>query len=321
MKKKILFLFTLCFLLNIVLLPATSALANDNVEKEEVVYTYSDLDKTMCATGDVYIRTLPCKAGEKLGVLYKKNTIQVTGQCNETGWYRVKYKDNEAYISGKYLKDIEVKAPVENEEKVIYLTFDDGPSKHTARLLEVLDKYDVKATFFVVTYKSYNYMIKEIYDAGHAVGIHTASHNYKKIYKSEEAYYKDLYKAQDVIFEQTGIRPTIIRFPGGSSNTVSKKYCSGIMTTLSKSVIENGFQYFDWNVDSNDAGGAKTSEEVYNNVIKAVKKKKTSVVLQHDTQGFSVDAVEDIIVWALENGYTFKTLDMNSPTAHHRINN
>ena len=93
------------------------------------------------------------------------------------------------------------------------------------------------------------------------------------------------------------------------------------MTKLAKMVQEKGFRYFDWNVDSNDAGGAKTSEEVYNNVIKGVKGRKYSIVLQHDIHGFSVDAVDDIIEWGLANGYTFEALTPSSPTAHHKVNN
>ena len=93
------------------------------------------------------------------------------------------------------------------------------------------------------------------------------------------------------------------------------------MTELTAAVEAQGFQYFDWNVDSNDAGGAKTSEEVYNNVIKGVKGRKYSIVLQHDIHGFSVDAVDDIIEWGLANGYTFEALTPSSPTAHHKVNN
>ena len=273
----------------------------------------------MYAKYDVNIRTLPSVKGNKLGVLSQDEKIKVTGQCNETGWYRVEYKNNVAYISNNYLTD---KVPEASDEKIIYLTFDDGPSQYTPQLLEVLEKYNVKATFFVVTYKDYNYLMKDIVEAGHTIGVHTASHNYARIYQSEEAYYKDLYKAQDIIFEQTGLRPTIIRFPGGSSNQVSKSYCKGIMTALTKSVIEKGFQYFDWNVDSNDANGGSTDKDaVVNQVIKSVSKKKVSLVLQHDSLKYSVDAVEEIIVWALENGYTFKTLDIDSPGMHHRVGN
>jgi peptidoglycan/xylan/chitin deacetylase (PgdA/CDA1 family) len=93
------------------------------------------------------------------------------------------------------------------------------------------------------------------------------------------------------------------------------------MTRLTKSLLEQGYQYFDWNVSSNDAGGARTAEQVYNNVIKGISGNRNSVVLQHDTHGFSVDAVENIIVWGLRNGYTFAPLTNDSPTCRHPVQN
>ena len=118
----------------------------------------------------------------------------------------------------------------------------------------------------------------------------------------------------------TGIRTNIMRFPGGSSNLVSS-FNEGIMSTLVEAVQNAGFQYFDWNVDSNDAGGAKKTKTVLNNVIAGVQKGRISVVLQHDIQPYSVDAVEDIILWGLENGYTFLPLEPNSPNCHHTVQN
>ena len=156
---------------------------------------------------------------------------------------------------------------------------------------------------------------------GHTVAIHTYTHRYSEIYASDDAFYKDLYAMQDLIYQHTGIRTMLTRFPGGSSNTISSAYNRGIMTRLTKALREKGFQYFDWNVDSNDAGGAKTADEVFENVVKCVSNRTNSVVLQHDTRGFSVDAVERIIAWGLCNGYTFKALDIDSPACHHPVNN
>lgn len=203
--------------------------------------------------------------------------------------------------------------------KVIYLTFDDGPSSHTPKLLDVLKKYDVKATFFVMK-TGYTDVIKRISEEGHAIGVHTTTHNFKKIYASESAYFNDLYNMQSIIKELTGKDTNLLRFPGGSSNTVSR-FNRKIMTRLAKKVQEQGFRYFDWNVDSNDAGGAKYTSEVYNNVINGVSKKQISVVLQHDSKEFSVNAVEKIILWGLSNGYTFLPLDESSPICHHTIRN
>lgn len=203
--------------------------------------------------------------------------------------------------------------------KIIYLTFDDGPSKHTPYLLNVLKKYGVKATFFVVN-TGYIGTISRTVAEGHTVAIHSKTHNYKKIYASEEAYFADLYKMQEIIKNHTGVTTYMVRFPGGSSNTVSN-HNPGIMTRLTKALGEKGFKYFDWNVSSGDAGEVDTRDEVFNNVIKGIKRHSTSVVLQHDSYWYSVQAVEKIIVWGLVHGYTFLPMNENSPGCHHRIHN
>ena len=203
--------------------------------------------------------------------------------------------------------------------KVIYLTFDDGPGPYTGQLLEVLRKYGIKATFFV-TDSGYDSVMKDIVDQGHSIGIHSVTHTYEEIYASPEAYFRDLKGMQDIIYENTGVKTTLMRFPGGSSNLVSS-FNEGIMTILAEAVQDAGFQYFDWNVDSNDAGGAKKTKTVLNNVIDGVQKERISVVLQHDIHPYSVDAVEDIILWGLENGYQFLPLQPNSPNAHHTVQN
>ena len=207
-------------------------------------------------------------------------------------------------------------------DKVVYLTFDDGPGKYTQQLLDVLDKYSVKATFFVTnTEPDYQDMIAKEAAAGHTVAIHSASHDYQKIYQSTDAYMADLYEMNDIIKAQTGKGADIIRFPGGASNTVSAKYCKGIMTQLVSLVETNGFQYCDWNISSGDAGETKDTDDVYNNVISGIQKHKVSVVLQHDIKKFSVDAVERIIQWGQANGYTFLPLTPTTEMVHHKVNN
>lgn len=203
--------------------------------------------------------------------------------------------------------------------KVIYLTFDDGPGPDTGRLLDILKAYDVKATFFVVD-TGYPETMRRICSEGHSIAVHTMSHNYQQIYKSKEAYFEDLLGMQKRIYEITGVRTWLMRFPGGSSNMVSHN-TPGIMTELVDLVQDAGFSYFDWNADSNDAGGAHSSDTVYQNVTEAVKSQRISVVLQHDIHRFSVDAVERIIQWGQRNGYAFLPLEQNSPGMHHGVNN
>lgn len=253
-------------------------------------------------------------------------TVKGTVDTYKAGTYTLNYsvtdKAGNTATAKRTVKVEPIRQPdtVTPDGKVIYLTFDDGPSSHTKRLLKTLDTYNVKATFFVVN-TGYTSLISKEVEAGHSVGIHSATHDYSKIYQSEKSFFNDLYKMQDIIAEKAGIRTTIMRFPGGSSNTVSRRYCKGIMSSLTESVTDQGFQYFDWNVLSGDAGETTSTKTVAQNVIDGVQKQDISIVLQHDTEGFSVDAVEKIIVWGLANGYTFLPLEPSSPTVHQHVNN
>ena len=209
---------------------------------------------------------------------------------------------------------------IDGSGKVVYLTFDDGPSKYTEKLLDVLAKYNVKATFFVVKTGRVDLIAREAAE-GHTVAVHSLTHEYKDIYASEEAYFKDFNAMNEIIKEKTGSYSKLLRFPGGSSNTVSR-FNKGIMTRLAALVEEKGYKYFDWNVSSGDAGGTTSTEQVYKNVINGIKNRKYSVVLQHDIKGFSVNAVEKIIQWGLEHGFTFLPLTEDSPGAHFsKLNN
>lgn len=202
----------------------------------------------------------------------------------------------------------------------IYLTFDDGPGPYTMKLLDILDEYDVKATFFV-TNSGYEREMAEIVRRGHSIGIHTVTHDYQSIYSSPEAFFADLLEMQQIIEQTTGVKTTLMRFPGGSSNTISRHACKGIMTTLTQAVQDAGFQYFDWNIDSDDAGSARKPKTVASNVKEGLLSQGTGIVLQHDIHDYSVDAVEAVIQWALENGFHFDALSQNSPGYHHGVNN
>lgn len=206
--------------------------------------------------------------------------------------------------------------------KVIYLTFDDGPGPYTDKLLGILDKYDVKATFFVTNcYPKYQTCIAKEARAGHAVAVHSYSHDYAKIYRSESAYWSDFNKMNDIIKKQTGSLSTMFRFPGGSSNTVSRKYKTGIMTKLVKQAGEKGLTYCDWSVSSGDAERATSSRQVFKNIANGVKGRKKSVVLCHDVKSYTVDAMDRTIQWCLEHGYEFRVLEPGGYTIHHGVNN
>ncbi len=207
-------------------------------------------------------------------------------------------------------------------EKTVYLTFDDGPCGNTALLLDVLKKHNAKATFFIIGNKGRKDMIKRAYEEGHAIGVHTYTHEYKQIYKNEQAFFDDFWKTQEVIKEQTGSYTRIFRFPGGSANTASRVN-KGIMTRLTKIMEDMGYRYFDWNVASGDASGKPyTSTDIRNRVVGGLKKHSDfAIVLQHDIHLQSVKAVDAILTWGEENGYTFLALDLTSPVVHSEVAN
>lgn len=258
-------------------------------------------------------------------------SIGISNQVNmnQKGIYSVFYSvsdssGNSATVSRKvYVYEQQASnAEVNPGHKVVYLTFDDGPGPYTEKLLGILDKYGVKATFFVTNqFPDYRKMIREEAARGHTIAVHTYTHRYENVYASEEAYFADLNRMNDVIYEQTGKYADIIRFPGGSSNQISANYSRGIMTRLTKSVGVMGFQYADWNVSSGDGGGITDRGRITQNVINGMKSHDVSVVLQHDLVKGSVEAVEEIIAWGIANGYTFLPMDTTSPMAHHGVNN
>ena len=211
--------------------------------------------------------------------------------------------------------------PVESNGHTIYLTFDDGPGPYTEKLLDILKEHDVKATFFVThVFSQYENLIKREAKEGHAVAIHSYSHDYNKIYASDEAYWADFDAMQQVIVKQTGAETTMLRFPGGSSNTVSGA-TQGIMTLLVKEANNKGLSYFDWNVASGDAGATTSSATVLQNCKVGAANHKNAVVLCHDVKEYTVNAMEAFITWAKENGYTFAALTPESDGAHHLVKN
>lgn len=206
-------------------------------------------------------------------------------------------------------------------EKVVYLTFDDGPSENTQVILDILDQYDAKATFFITGSQSdYRPLIRKAYDAGHTIGLHTYSHDYSSVYSSVDAYFEDLEKIGEVAEEQIGYVPCFIRFPGGVSNVVSQKYSPGIMTELTGLVQEKGYQYYDWNVDSGDGAGLD-SEQIKRHSV--TDEYSHPVILLHDSQTKTetVKALPAIIEYYKERGYKFRAIDRSSFVSHHAVLN
>lgn len=265
---------------------------------------------------------------EKDGDLTNKIEILSNVDTSKIGNYSVTYKVKDSKGNEDVKKRIVEVKKIENKnydkKGVIYLTFDDGPSSDiTPKILDILKKKNIKATFFILNYDdSKEHLVKREINEGHSVGIHGYSHNYTTIYQSLDSYMNNITILQNKIKNSTGYNTIITRFPGGSSNTVSK-FNPGIMTILTKEVVNRGYLYYDWNIDSDDAGRAKTKEKVYKNVINNLSKTRPNVVLMHDFNNNykTLYALEDIIDYGINNGYVFETINENTPMVKHGVNN
>lgn len=201
---------------------------------------------------------------------------------------------------------VAVSAPV--YDKVVYLTFDDGPSKNTEEILKLLDEEQVKATFFFNTNerKHLDHVIKEAYDQGHAVGVLTSTgYSYNQIYASVNSYIEDFQAAYDRLYAITGERPTIFRFPGGSINGYNKD----IYPALTEEMKARGYVYFDWNVCAQDYSGSESQADIVKNATKIPHQSKECIILMHDI-GYDAEesSIKEIIQFYKSNGYSFEKL-------------
>ena len=211
-----------------------------------------------------------------------------------------------------------------NGKSIAYLTFDDGPSSITHSVLDILKKYNVKATFFVINSGNYNKAtLQREVNEGHTIGLHAYDHNYAIAYKDDNSYLDGIDKLRAKVKADTGFDSHYIRFPGGSSNTISKRYSKGIMSRITKTAKQRGYKYYDWNVDDDDAGRARTADDCYNNVIKELRPNRSNIVLMHDfgTNKKILEALPRIIEYCQKNGYKMLPIDDNTPEIHHGISN
>jgi len=202
-----------------------------------------------------------------------------------------------------------------NEQKIIYLTFDDGPAgKVTKDILDILKKDSVPATFFVIgnQIKGQENLIKRMYDEGHSVGLHSMSHKKNCLYSSNESFLKEMLDTQEIINSIVGFKPTILRFPFGCNNNYYR---------LSESMVnllhKNNLRIYDWNTDSGDGANPNSNPSVF---IKNSKSNKDSVfLLMHCAymSKNSVKALPDVIKYYKDNGYEFKVINENTPEEFH----
>ena len=202
--------------------------------------------------------------------------------------------------------------------KRAYLTFDDGPSGNTVEILDILDKYDVKATFFVVGRdKSYYDAYRDIVDRGHTLGLHSYTHDYDKIYGSLADFSEDIEELRNLLYDVTGVNCVYYRFPGGSSNTVSRVD----MNTLIDYVNAEGLIYYDWNALNNDAVcGSYTPEQLVDNIMNDALQHDDVVILMHDLESrhTTVESLPMLIERLRDDGYELLPIDENAPLIRHR---
>lgn len=204
--------------------------------------------------------------------------------------------------------------------KVVCLTFDDGPSEHTRSLLDILGREKVPATFFVCAQdinQEYLPLVRTIVQQGHQVAMHSATHRYATIYRSSEAFWQDIKQLRQALAPYLDLEDvTWLRFPGGSTNTVSYRYGGReIMNTLKAQTEERGWHWIDWNVCGEDATAAHPNAgRILRNIQEDAEGRSTCVVLLHDTKatGQTVEALPDIIQWFRTQGYIFCTVEQLS---------
>ncbi|MFT9849229.1 polysaccharide deacetylase family protein [Aneurinibacillus sp. REN35] len=220
----------------------------------------------------------------------------------------------------EHIKKSKPQSQADPKKKIAYLTFDDGPSTNTAAVLSILQRYKVKATFFVIGNETEagKQMYKRIVAEGHAIGLHSYTHDYRKIYASPAAFHNDFTRIRNLVHSTTGLTPTITRFPGGSNNHVSRKYGGRtIMQTLIREMKQKGYQYFDWNVDSTDASRILQSREmIVRSVLQGSKNKQKAIILMHDSQvkTTTVEALPAIIEGLVKQGFSFDIITAQSFT-------
>lgn len=213
---------------------------------------------------------------------------------------------------------LEVVPSYDLEGKTAYLTFDDGPSSNTAKILDILKEYDVKATFFVVgktdaeSIGLYQRIVKE----GHSLGMHSYSHSYSSIYASVKAFERDFNKIEALLYRTTGVESRLYRFPGGSSNSVSALPMEDFIRFLKEKKV----QYYDWNAANGDAlGEVLTVSQLVANTMNSVLRNDSSIILMHDSDQYdtTVEALPEIITLLQANEITLLPItEQTEPVQH-----
>lgn len=275
----------------------------------------------MCFFLGIRLHIVKKELREALARLETTSVIDQTAAENEPGADTEVplYTVSEVEESGR--KNVEIGTPQAEEDNIrkVYLTFDDGPSSNTSRILDILADYNVKATFFVVgkEEEEYQALYKRIVEEGHTLAMHSYSHRYNEIYQSVESYSADLSKLQEFLYDITGVWCRYCRFPGGSSNTVSQVDMHELILYLD----EQDISYFDWNVSSGDASSAYISpENIIRNCTAELQAYDEAIILMHDAyeKKSTVEALPGLIeaIQAMEGTKIVPITDDTEPIHH-----
>ena len=211
------------------------------------------------------------------------------------------------------------------DDRTVYLTIDDGPSENTEFILHILNYYHVNATFFVTEMNTGCFeKVREIASSGNAIGLHSCSHDYSLIYRSSEDFFADIDKERSDIKDIVGVDTKIIRFPGGTDNTISMNYCKGIMKKLCSDVNEENISFFDWDVEVGSPFGACRSLLYYRKrFVMQAAFRKSVIVLAHDWNDHRkiLFLLPYVIEFYQRRHYTFKILTDDIPSRYHKPQN
>lgn len=227
-----------------------------------------------------------------------------------------RYKDDEVTT----MAQTDQKKQIFARQRIMYITFDDGPGQYTQDILKVLDQYHIKATFFVSGNNSgYTHLIKVIQGEGHILGLHSYSNNPEAVYQNVETYFDDLGKISALVKKETNDIPNIIRFPSPASDTVSQTYSDHIIHKLREHCENLGYSYYDWNVSGKDEDVSLTADQIYQNVINHIQGKEEVMLALHDGNDNknTPDALERILKELVRQGWEFRVIDETTDTFHH----
>ena len=202
----------------------------------------------------------------------------------------------------------------EPAEKTVFLTFDDGPSRNTVKILDTLAEYKACATFFLIGENMTEEGIeiaKRAVEEGHMLGMHTETHRYEKIYHSVDSFLTDYDKLAARFVETFGECPAVFRFPGGSYSA----YINPIKTELREELARRGFVGYDWNVSGEDAVGTPTAASIKKNIFDTIEGQEQPIILLHDSpcSNLTAEVLPDILEQLIAEGYTFMTLEHREP--------